>query len=53
MMIEFPFEVGVLGWASTLIFSLALGMIAYGVVRAVIKYNKKSPLSKKDASSDA
>ena len=41
MMIELPVEVGILGWASTLIFALALGLIAYGVINAIFKYNKR------------
>lgn len=30
-MINFPFEVGVLGWASTLVFGLVVVMIAWAV----------------------
>lgn len=30
-MINFPFEVGVLGWASTLVFGLVIGMIVWAV----------------------
>ena len=33
MMINFPFEVGVLGWASTLIFWVALIVIVIGIIK--------------------
>ena len=32
-MINFPFEVGVLGWASTLIFWVALIIIVIGIIK--------------------
>ena len=32
-MINFPFEVGVLGWASTLIFLVALIVIVIGIIK--------------------
>lgn len=32
-MIDFPFEVGVLGWASTLVFGLAVVLIAWAVYK--------------------
>lgn len=32
-MINFPFEVGVLGWASTLIFWVALIVIVIGIIK--------------------
>lgn len=40
-MISFPFEVGVLGWASTFVFWLAAVMMMVDIARVVIK--KKSP----------
>lgn len=33
MVINFPFEVGVLGWASTLIFWAALIVIVIGIIK--------------------
>lgn len=33
MMINFPLEVGVLGWASTLIFWVALIVIVIGIIK--------------------
>ena len=32
-MINFPLDVGILGWASTLAFGLAVGMIVWGVYK--------------------
>ena len=32
-MINFPFEVGVLGWASTLIFWVSLIVIVIGIIK--------------------
>lgn len=32
-MISFPFEVGVLGWASTIVFWLAVAVIVVGIVK--------------------
>ena len=40
-MIELPIEVGALGWASTLVFWLVGVIIVVGLVRALIKNNKK------------
>lgn len=36
-MISFPFEVGVLGWASTIVFWMAVVMVVVGVVRIVFR----------------
>ena len=36
-MISFPFEVGVLGWASTAIFWVAVVMVVVGVVRVLFR----------------
>ena len=36
-MINFPFEVGVLCWASTLVFWVAVVMVVVGVVRALFR----------------
>ena len=32
-MIQFPFEVGVLGWASTIVFWVAVVMVVVGIIR--------------------
>jgi hypothetical protein len=32
-MIDFPFEVGILGWASTLVFGLVVVLIAWAVYK--------------------
>lgn len=32
-MISFPIEVGVLGWASTIVFWVAVVMVAVGIIR--------------------
>lgn len=34
-MISFPFEVGVLGWASTIVFWVAVVMVVVGVIRVL------------------
>ena len=34
-MISFPFEVGVLGWASTIVFWMAVVMVVVGVIRVL------------------
>lgn len=36
-MISFPFEVGVLCWASTLVFLVAMVIIIVGIVKALKK----------------
>ena len=36
-MISFPFEVGVLGWASTIVFWVAVVMVVVGIVKALKK----------------
>jgi hypothetical protein len=36
-MINFPIEVGVLGWASTIVFWVALVMVVYGIVKSLEK----------------
>ena len=36
-MISFPIEVGVLGWASTAIFWVAVVMVVVGVIRVVFR----------------
>ena len=34
---HFPFEVGVLGWASTIVFWVAVVMVVVGVVRVLFR----------------
>lgn len=36
-MISFPFEVGVLGWASTIVFWVAVVMVVYGIIKLLKK----------------
>lgn len=36
-MISFPIEVGVLGWASTIVFWVAVVMVVVGVVRVLFR----------------
>lgn len=36
-MISFPIEVGVLGWASTIVFWMAVVVIVVGVVRVLFR----------------
>ena len=36
-MINFPFEVGILGWVSTAIFGVAVVMVVVGVVRVLFR----------------
>ena len=36
-MISFPIEVGVLGWASTIVFWVAVAVIVHGIVKALKK----------------
>lgn len=36
-MISFPIEVGVLGWASTIVFWVAVVMVVVGIVRLLKK----------------
>ena len=36
-MIQFPIEVGVLGWASTIVFWMAVVVIVVGVVRVLFR----------------
>ena len=36
-MISFPFEVGVLSWASTIVFWVAVVVIVVGIVKALKK----------------
>lgn len=40
-MIDFPLELGILGWVSSIIFWLAIIMMVVEIVKVVIK--KKSP----------
>ena len=36
-MIEFPLELGILCWVSTLVFVFAFAMVVYGIVKALKK----------------
>lgn len=38
-MINFPFEVGVLGWASTIVFWVAVVMVVVGIIKALNRDN--------------
>lgn len=38
-MINFPIEVGVLGWASTIVFWVAMVMVVVGIIKALNRDN--------------
>lgn len=43
-MINFPIEVGVLGWASTIVFWAAVGVVLYGVIKIIHRDNSDDKL---------